>query len=739
LTRAFLLLSTALLAVLIGCRPASDLENEYDGLSGREKSLLIEAEADSLLTAGFTDDAHLSYVYAALIRTPYDHDRHRLALAAASASGMHSPVCAKLLLEDPDSLSAFMALDIGGSDVVVDLIYGLARCDYPLPEYVALATAETLLAHTNPALALEVLRYVPDNLPKSAANDRMLAMYRALTATGDLEAAAELFEQVGSSDNQELLAAFYHFRGFYRKGSPGWMDDLFESFRLWPAGDMHAEAYRILRPYLRMDSTLAAEVTNPFYTGGLWNELHDLALNSTSPPAHLFYLAARTRDRLGQYDEAINMLRHYLATWPDGDDAANATIYLGRNLANIGQVEEGLYWLREFETGYPGNTRMGNLPWYIGSLLAENARWEEALPWLRESFTQNSGNVTADDAHFYYCIGLMKLGRTHDAAEEFGNFNSRWTSSVYRPASRYWRGRLLIELGDLEEGRGVLERLIADKPESLPAEFAREYLGLPSWQPVATDEPLADWMTRYEKPPAEPPDAARRGLLLLRGGYRKWAVDEFLLAESEVGGAFFLGPFYLENGVWERSPSAAWRMWSLSPPEERPRDLWMLRFPAAWPELIMEAGEKYDLEPELAWAIMKQESAFQPACYSTAGARGLIQMIPSTSEYVALEHGWENYSPDILYRPEVSVEYGLCYISEVNEGFDHVYSTLAGYNGGPHNAMRWGAGSVSPEEFFSRITYNETKKYTEIVHHNYQVYKYLYPDLDSITPQGFYR
>ena len=180
-------------------------------------------------------------------------------------------------------------------------------------------------------------------------------------------------------------------------------------------------------------------------------------------------------------------------------------------------------------------------------------------------------------------------------------------------------------------------------------------------------------------------------------------------------------------------------MWSLSPPEERPRDLWMLRFPAAWPELIIEAGEKYGLEPELAWAIMKQESAFQPECYSTAGARGLIQMIPSTSEYVALEHGWENYSPDILYRPEVSVEYGLCYISEVNEGFDHLYSTLAGYNGGPHNTRRWGAGSVSPEEFFSRITYNETKKYTEIVHHNYQVYKYLYPDLGRITPQGFYR
>jgi soluble lytic murein transglycosylase len=136
------------------------------------------------------------------------------------------------------------------------------------------------------------------------------------------------------------------------------------------------------------------------------------------------------------------------------------------------------------------------------------------------------------------------------------------------------------------------------------------------------------------------------------------------------------------------------------------------------------------MDPLLLWAIMKQESAFQPSCYSTAGARGLIQMIPSTSEYVAEANGWsDTYSPDILYDPATSIMYGTACISGYREdcGGD-ITETLASYNGGPHNAVRWGMGEVSSREFFSRISFNETKKYVEIVSNNYVIYKLIWPE-----------
>ena len=328
------------------------------------------------------------------------------------------------------------------------------------------------------------------------------------------------------------------------------------------------------------------------------------------------------------------------------------------------------------------------------------------------------------------CLALMKTGRTAEAIEAFGNFNSRWTQSVYRPSSRYWYGVLKMQSGD-ESGRGVLERLITDKPFSLPAAFARQYLGVPEWRPFYTDEPLEIWMARNGKPSSVPPQSAVDGLILLQAGCRKWALDLFRLAEEEVGSVYGLADFYLENDVWERGPSAAWQIWSLEG-DNRPLDLWRLRYPAAWTDDVTDATAQFNMDPKLLWSIMKQESAFQPECFSSAGARGLIQMIPSTSEYVAIEHGWQDsYTPDILYDPATSILYGTACISGYGEDFNwDIPGTLAGYNGGPHNAVRWGWGTVSTEEFFSRITYNETKKYVEIVSHNYDIYKEIWPEFN---------
>jgi len=105
-------------------------------------------------------------------------------------------------------------------------------------------------------------------------------------------------------------------------------------------------------------------------------------------------------------------------------------------------------------------------------------------------------------------------------------------------------------------------------------------------------------------------------------------------------------------------------------------------------------------------------------------------MIPSTSEYVAGDNGWsDSYSPDILYEPAVSIMYGTACISQYGRDFQwDVPGTLAGYNGGPHNALRWGWENSPTEEFFSRITFNETKKYVEIVSHNYLIYKNIWPE-----------
>lgn len=646
---------------------------------------------------------------------------------AADVSISRKVAAARLILENDDSSAPFMALQMAGGGIAPEIQMGILAGAFQLPDYVALMAAESLLS-TEPVLALEFLTLINSDLPGSAGKDRLLITYRAALKAGKMELQELSWNTALAVDDDQLRSKLYHYRGMAR-GVSGF-HDFVESFNLWPAGDIHAVSYDLLRETLLADSSLAVQVIEPFYSGGLWNEVYDMAVNSANPSAHVVYLGARTRDRLGRNEEAVEMLAGYLRTWPDGQDAPNACIYLARDLAALGRVEEAMTRLEFYQRTWPRHGRISNLPWYRGSMLAENNLWERSIPYFAETVSRYPSNTTVDDAHFYQCLALMKIGRTAEAIEAFGDFNRKWTQSVYRPSSRYWYGVLKLESGD-DSGRGVLERLINGKPESLPAAFARNYLGLDEWRPTYTEEPLGVWMARNGKQEAIPPQNALDGVVLLKAGCRKWALDLFRLAETEVGRAYRLAPFYLANDVWERGPSAAWQIWNLEN-NNRPLDLWRLRYPAAWGTAVTETTNRFNMDPKLLWSIMKQESAFQPSCFSTAGARGLIQMIPSTSEYVAIENGWEHlYSPDILYDPATSILYGTACITDYGEDCNwDIPGTLAGYNGGPHNALRWGWGTASQEEFFSRITYNETKKYVEIVSHNYDIYKGIWPEFN---------
>lgn len=714
-----------LLCFMAGCRTVQPEDEQ----TCTERSLMAESRGDSLLQLGIEDGAREAYLRAALLRSTEDSLRHCLAWKAADVSDSPSLLTAQLLLEQTDSIAPYRALALGGAETAPGLLSYISRNGCVMPEYLHLVLADSLIASGNAGMALEVLSSVPEGMPERAADRRSIIRYRAFLETGRVSAADSVLSVAEGTGDSELLSLLFHYRGDWmlRRGLEGYREVYLRSFGLWPAAPVHAAAYDILRQEILADRTLGAALADDFYTGGLWNELYDIAMNSAAPDPHLWYLAARTRDRLGFYGKAVDMLREYIERWPEGRDLPDAMIYLGRNLGRTGRPGEGMEVLQMYGQLFPDHSRIGNLPWYIGDMLAENRLWSEAIPFFRTTLEKYPYNVTADDAHFYLCFSLLKSGDVSGAMAELDSFISRWTGSVYLSSAKYWLGKLLVGEGN-PRGREVLEDLVASAPYSLPAYFARELLGLPPWTPIFTEEPLDRWMGRHGHPPAEPPEESLRGLFLLKAGLRHFADDEFRRGEDLVGGPQYLAPFYLQNDVWERRPISGYNIWDLSGSEaDRPRELWMLRYQMAWPELVVPMGEKYGLDPLFAWAIIRNESMFQPTCYSVAGARGLIQMIPSTSEYLALENGWTDYSPDRLYDPAVSIEYGISYISSVYREFgDDPVVTAAAYNGGPHNAIHWGGLDLDTDEFFSLITYNETKNYAQNVHHAYMIYRSLY-------------
>lgn len=159
------------------------------------------------------------------------------------------------------------------------------------------------------------------------------------------------------------------------------------------------------------------------------------------------------------------------------------------------------------------------------------------------------------------------------------------------------------------------------------------------------------------------------------------------------------------------------------------KEAWTLSYPKAYPQLVEYYSKKNDLDAELTWALMRQESAFKPPVQSSALAVGLMQIIPQTSYEIAEALDKDLFHPRDLADPLINIEFGTWYISHVKKIHDgNMIYAIASYNAGPDAVGRWKkwAKNLSPDEFIELIPYKETNMYVKKVLGNYWVYKGLY-------------
>jgi len=154
-----------------------------------------------------------------------------------------------------------------------------------------------------------------------------------------------------------------------------------------------------------------------------------------------------------------------------------------------------------------------------------------------------------------------------------------------------------------------------------------------------------------------------------------------------------------------------------------------VRFGPYYRELIIPAGQDYNFHPLFLFSVVRQESLFEGFVRSSAGARGLMQIIPSTGQEIAAYEDWPpNYSDEDLYRPFVSVNLGSNYLNR-QRGFlsGDIYGALAAYNGGPGNAMTWkNLVPPDPDLYLEVIRFAETREYIKGIYEIFSIYKNMY-------------
>jgi soluble lytic murein transglycosylase len=140
-------------------------------------------------------------------------------------------------------------------------------------------------------------------------------------------------------------------------------------------------------------------------------------------------------------------------------------------------------------------------------------------------------------------------------------------------------------------------------------------------------------------------------------------------------------------------------------------------------DTIKEYAAEYNVDPILVAAIIKTESAWEPAAKSNKGAIGLMQIMPDTGEWIAGKLKMD-YSDSMLEDPETNIMMGCWYLNFLLERFEKD-SVIAAYNAGHGAVADWleNAQYSADGKTLTSIPYAETEAYVQKVLKAYDKYK----------------
>ncbi|WP_411286681.1 transglycosylase SLT domain-containing protein [Phenylobacterium sp.] len=331
----------------------------------------------------------------------------------------------------------------------------------------------------------------------------------------------------------------------------------------------------------------------------------------------------------------------------------------------------------------------------------------------------NSGLTTggdAADAEFYAgWIALTKLNDPQAAGRHFAALAQIGASPITRGRALYWQGRAADARRDPAAAQGFYTegaRHVTTFYGQLAAEKIGQRLVLP-----ADPRPTADDRARFEA--HETVQAMR---LLADQGQRD-LFKVFALHQDDIVPDVTEAVLLVDavRGYGDQDTS----MKVVRAAAQRGLILADRGYPVRTPPQVANGPET-----ALVMGITRQESGFDPLVRSGVGARGMMQLMPSTAVIVARQIG-VGYSPGMLDEPDYNMRLGASYLGQLVSQFSGSYvMATAGYNAGPGRPIQWSSfcgdprgGATDPIDFIECIPFSETRNYVMRVMEGMQVYR----------------
>lgn len=620
-------------------------------------------------------------------------------------------------------------LEAGRPGEALPLYDAFAQTHSAVEDYVRLRRARVSLSAGNAAAALEELARVEAAPTSPHVQDQARRLHAVLLVqAGDYAGAADRYRALvadpNAPDRLALLAELAEALRMAGRAAER-RAVLAETARVYPASAQgwHAlealgdEAPQVLTPY-QIGRVYYFHRVNDRALAAFQRHRAELPGSAEEPWAR--YRAALVLQRLGRNDEALQELRDLVAAFPASEAAQDALWEYARFLSELGRFDESKQAYQEFRTRYPASQRV------------QDAVFEEALTFYR------AGDHAA-------------------AASALGSVPAPPHGGAGSARNALWRGKALLATGDrmgAEAAWREAARLAPGSYYGLRAELLLH--GAPG--EAAPAKPLRDtgltaehmaeaeaWLAARLSAAAPASDARQRVLadplvhraaLLEAMGQHASATAEYQTAvrshRGDGAALYALAVLLHERGQFGAAMLAVALLQDVTRtgnPRDLPRLLQVVLHPTPYRALVHAAAAEHGLDPALLYALMKQESLFDPRATSSAQARGLTQVIPSTGREIAAGLGLPDFQQAHLYRPVVSIRFGAFYLARQLAflGGNPVFA-LAAYNGGPGSALRWMANNraIDPDLFVETIDFPETRLYVHNVMENYARYRLLY-------------
>ncbi|MBN2225544.1 MAG: DUF3808 domain-containing protein [Deltaproteobacteria bacterium] len=432
------------------------------------------------------------------------------------------------------------------------------------------------------------------------------------------------------------------------------------------------------------------------------------------PRAELLYWRARTYDRLGKDETAVDYYLALFRAYPTDSLADDGLFLAARTLEEMKRYDEAIRYYQTYLNTYSRGEEVRNVLWNIGWLYYVKKDYAQAEEYF-ERMAQNYRGKSEYPQYLYWKgRALERMGRIAEAVDVFKAVRKDYITTYYS----YQSERRLKALGVDVEGIAIKE---AFDESFWTRDFGR-------YDAFTSDARITSHLTRALE-------------LMTMNMDAEAGVEIELVVDRCVGDPDLLvevARLLRYSGDYYTPILMAARHFShfFSTYQPGKNDVyWQMRYPEGYKKEVERFAEEFGVEPSFVYAVIREESLFQPRVVSWAGAVGLMQIMPATGKSIAAQLGVDDFAVDDLRDYRTNVRFGVYYLSGLMTEFEgeKVYA-LCGYNAGPGNAHRWIKNrdpEMEMDEFIEDIPFSETRAYVKRILNTESIYRAVYESDDK--------